>query len=244
MIARAGTARAGNVAAEVIRTRRGMRPKFTRDRGAGSARAFPGGSHGAKRRRTGWMRAVPGRAQSPTLRWGGPTARGTVMLSTIGPRIGPRSGSGLARAHADRPRDADENAGARSPRPPARQTSTVADRITTGIEASDSSVTQIIWSGRSGSNRRHSAWEADVLPLNYARAARRRCDAARRGEDHIRDGCVVHGLDSRPSSTVSTVSGPRSHRGRIPIGRGLADDPGRAPRPGAPVRTLRTTVRP
>src|SRR5436190_2211788 len=25
------------------------------------------------------------------------------------------------------------------------------------------------WSGRSGSNRRHSAWEADVLPLNYAR---------------------------------------------------------------------------
>ena len=27
-----------------------------------------------------------------------------------------------------------------------------------------------IWSGRSGSNRRHSAWEADVLPLNYARA--------------------------------------------------------------------------
>src|SRR5690606_15308900 len=26
------------------------------------------------------------------------------------------------------------------------------------------------WSGRSGSNRRHSAWEADVLPLNYARA--------------------------------------------------------------------------
>lgn len=27
------------------------------------------------------------------------------------------------------------------------------------------------WSGRSGSNRRHSAWEADVLPLNYARNA-------------------------------------------------------------------------
>ena len=24
------------------------------------------------------------------------------------------------------------------------------------------------WSGRSESNRRHSAWEADVLPLNYA----------------------------------------------------------------------------
>ena len=27
------------------------------------------------------------------------------------------------------------------------------------------------WSGRSGSNRRHSAWEADVLPLNYARVS-------------------------------------------------------------------------
>src|SRR5665213_183777 len=30
------------------------------------------------------------------------------------------------------------------------------------------------WSGRSGSNRRHSAWEADVLPLNYARVLIRR----------------------------------------------------------------------
>src|SRR6202012_5446316 len=29
------------------------------------------------------------------------------------------------------------------------------------------------WSGRWESNPRHSAWEADVLPLNYARAARR-----------------------------------------------------------------------
>ena len=27
----------------------------------------------------------------------------------------------------------------------------------------------ILWSGRPGSNRRHSAWEADVLPLNYSR---------------------------------------------------------------------------
>src|SRR6185312_4213818 len=26
-----------------------------------------------------------------------------------------------------------------------------------------------IWSVRPGSNRRHSAWEADVLPLNYSR---------------------------------------------------------------------------
>ncbi len=29
----------------------------------------------------------------------------------------------------------------------------------------------IFWSGRPGSNRRHSAWEADVLPLNYSRAS-------------------------------------------------------------------------
>ena len=28
---------------------------------------------------------------------------------------------------------------------------------------------RLIWSGRPGSNRRHSAWEADVLPLNYSR---------------------------------------------------------------------------
>src|SRR5215813_4274901 len=28
------------------------------------------------------------------------------------------------------------------------------------------------WSGRPGSNRRHSAWEADVLPLNYSRSMR------------------------------------------------------------------------
>jgi hypothetical protein len=27
------------------------------------------------------------------------------------------------------------------------------------------------WSGRPGSNRRHSAWEADVLPLNYSRTS-------------------------------------------------------------------------
>jgi hypothetical protein len=29
--------------------------------------------------------------------------------------------------------------------------------------------TQSNWSGRWESNPRHSAWEADVLPLNYAR---------------------------------------------------------------------------
>ena len=31
----------------------------------------------------------------------------------------------------------------------------------------------VVWSGRAGSNRRHSAWEADVLPLNYARERRK-----------------------------------------------------------------------
>src|SRR5579862_2495526 len=34
------------------------------------------------------------------------------------------------------------------------------------------------WSGRWESNPRHSAWEADVLPLNYARAL---CTIAKRG---------------------------------------------------------------
>src|SRR5579864_318283 len=33
--------------------------------------------------------------------------------------------------------------------------------------------TSVGWSGRWESNPRHSAWEADVLPLNYARARRR-----------------------------------------------------------------------
>jgi hypothetical protein len=30
-------------------------------------------------------------------------------------------------------------------------------------------IQRFYWSGRPGSNRRHSAWEADVLPLNYSR---------------------------------------------------------------------------
>src|ERR1700688_2001063 len=29
---------------------------------------------------------------------------------------------------------------------------------------------QILWSGRPGSNRRRPAWEAGILPLNYARS--------------------------------------------------------------------------
>jgi hypothetical protein len=33
----------------------------------------------------------------------------------------------------------------------------------------DQRTPRLIWSGRPGSNRRHSAWEADVLPLNYSR---------------------------------------------------------------------------
>src|SRR6185312_17143607 len=31
------------------------------------------------------------------------------------------------------------------------------------------------WSGRPGSNRRHPAWEAGVLPLNYSRSNQARC---------------------------------------------------------------------
>src|SRR5579863_2850490 len=32
------------------------------------------------------------------------------------------------------------------------------------------------WSGRPGSNRRHPAWEAGVLPLNYSRSERTRLE--------------------------------------------------------------------
>src|SRR3954470_721430 len=33
------------------------------------------------------------------------------------------------------------------------------------------------WSGRRGSNPRHPAWEADVLPLNYSRSLCSRCES-------------------------------------------------------------------
>ena len=29
---------------------------------------------------------------------------------------------------------------------------------------------RLVWSGRRDSNPRHSAWEADALPLNYSRS--------------------------------------------------------------------------
>src|SRR5438132_289640 len=45
------------------------------------------------------------------------------------------------------------------------------------------------WSGRSGSNRRHSAWEADVLPLNYARSVR---DNSEGGGRRKRETCPPH----------------------------------------------------
>ncbi len=38
-----------------------------------------------------------------------------------------------------------------------------------GMLLADATSREMSWSGRPGSNRRHSAWEADVLPLNYSR---------------------------------------------------------------------------
>jgi hypothetical protein len=35
-------------------------------------------------------------------------------------------------------------------------------------------IAQKIWSGRPGSNRRRPAWEAGILPLNYARSGQGR----------------------------------------------------------------------
>src|ERR1700733_10957512 len=53
------------------------------------------------------------------------------------------------------------------------------------------------WSGRPGSNRRHSAWEADVLPLNYSRSL----------QSII--GYTRHINESRPAGvTVLRASGP------------------------------------
>src|SRR5579862_4712152 len=48
------------------------------------------------------------------------------------------------------------------------------------------------WSGRWESNPRHSAWEADVLPLNYARAL---CRIAKRGgmrQGHAGPNCLLY----------------------------------------------------
>ena len=40
------------------------------------------------------------------------------------------------------------------------------------MEHPENPIVEIKWSGQPGSNRRHPAWEAGVLPLNYARTER------------------------------------------------------------------------
>jgi hypothetical protein len=59
----------------------------------------------------------------------------------------------------------------------------------------------VSWSGRSGSNRRHSAWEADVLPLNYARRHGRH-GSSRRNRRSACDPCV----HARPWSSSRTAT--------------------------------------
>src|SRR3954452_20000902 len=72
------------------------------------------------------------------------------------------------------------------------------------------------WSGRSGSNRRHSAWEADVLPLNYARklndlAGFRRPFRHRLGNGLVRASVYAHAHPVSRFPWRSDGSGPGGH---------------------------------
>jgi hypothetical protein len=57
----------------------------------------------------------------------------------------------------------------RSAKPPALIEATVAKLAEFGLACQPKLRSSVGWSGRWESNPRHSAWEADVLPLNYAR---------------------------------------------------------------------------
>ena len=57
------------------------------------------------------------------------------------------------------------------------------------------------WSGRPGSNRRHPAWEAGVLPLNYSRSKLNLEKILRFAQD------FASGL---PLGTPATLGTPRS----------------------------------
>src|SRR5450631_2791045 len=56
-----------------------------------------------------------------------------------------------------------------------------------GARPGSTRLSREIWSGRPGSNRRHPAWEAGVLPLNYSRSGVGLANVARlplRGPGH------------------------------------------------------------
>src|ERR1700722_16330546 len=61
----------------------------------------------------------------------------------------------------------------RGTKPPAFAKATTAKLAGCGLACQPKLQSSEGWSGRWESNPRHSAWEADVLPLNYARSWRR-----------------------------------------------------------------------
>src|SRR3954469_11706168 len=68
------------------------------------------------------------------------------------------------------------------------------------------------WSGRSGSNRRHSAWEADVLPLNYARASHRIANGS--GTEQLVTATLLPSDDTASRNVTRAGPLPQSIRAR------------------------------
>ena len=81
------------------------------------------------------------------------------------------------------------------------------------------------WSGRWGSNPRHSAWEADVLPLNYARPSAP-CQCLRKRATRERPRTTVAHSLANPASyrklCGSTSSATRTSRGVVTDSRHAA----------------------
>jgi hypothetical protein len=70
----------------------------------------------------------------------------------------------------------------------------------------------VSWSGRSGSNRRHSAWEADVLPLNYARRHGRHGDSSLRRAKSERRRALMCGRGLAVRGRRRQTPRPSTHR--------------------------------
>src|ERR1043165_2078665 len=96
---------------------------------------------------------------------------GGVRASFISTPLPDAEASRVHCRNADAGADAD-----RFPRPPILESVSLACvpiRYQKNASGAQTRLSLKRWSGRSGSNRRHSAWEADVLPLNYARVVAR-----------------------------------------------------------------------
>jgi hypothetical protein len=84
------------------------------------------------------------------------------------------------------------------------EATSLADRFASRYGESD-------WSGRWESNPRHSAWEADVLPLNYARALLRNHNTAVRAAQtdlDMEEACPrnAKAADPRPDTRVDLAA--------------------------------------